>query len=603
MKKTSISRYTLLLLLSVAAISSRAQGLIIKPGACFTVSGAAGIVIHNGSFVNNGNYFKGNETLMLSGNAPHVISGESNTQLNNLQVSNTGGITAKTDLLTTGNLTIAAASRLTIDTARSVAVTNTLNNLAGTAGIIIKANAMAVNGTLIFHNAESSPVQATVEMYSRANWTWVNGTRTNLRWQFFGIPVRSIGVSPTFNGSYVRKYNEAGTGSGLTTDKRWIQLQSTAVLTPIDGYQIVQESGKIYTIKGELVNKGFTRKLSYTEGAEFPGQHILANPYTAAIDIKNIEFGDSVEKVIYQYNTGSFEDWYNSAKVAGDSPGQYTSSTQNTAGDYGIPAQIPSMQGFLVRALKKSDHATLTIPYATSTSKNKERQRIQANTGEKVYTVIEAIGSRFSDRLWIYSNPECTRAFDNGWDGRKLLTSTPSPQIFAMEADGNYQINALDDISNTELGFKAGEDLIYTLRFKHMNMADTYPRLYLVDLADNNVTDISQDNSEYTFSAPQTTDPVKRFRIVTNPGITTGTKLSEGSRLHIFNRGNSVFIDNKSATPGKLCIFDVTGHAVLETSFRQDTLTTVNTNLTPGTYILKTLIGGNEQVLKILISP
>lgn len=590
--------------LLVISINSQGQGLNIQPEAHLKISGAVGISIINGNFTNNGTYMKDTETLILSGNSPRIISGNGSTQVNDLQINNTGGITVKANLLNVNNLSISTNSRLTIDTTRSVTVSNLLTNNAGMGGITIKANPLAANGTLIFNNPENSPVLASVEMYSKANWTWLNSVRTNLKWHFFGVPVRSISAAPTFNGSFIRKYNEAGIGSGLTADKRWIQLQNNEVLTELNGYEIVQESGKTYTIKGELVNKDFTRQLSYTAGAEFPGQHILASPYTAAIDIKKILFGDDVEKSVYQYNTGSYDDWFSNSggSAAGNSPGQYILSTINTAGDYQIPAQIPSMQGFMVKVTGSSDNATISIPYYTVTTKNIERQRAKAQTIEKTYTVIDVVGSRFSDRMWIYTNPDCTREFDNGWDGRKIINPTSAPQIFAMEPDGNYQINAVDNVNNTEFGFKAGEDTNYTIRFKHVNTASVYSGLYLIDLVNNNILDITDDNSEYTFTTEQTSNPVKRFKIVTNPGVTTEIETQTNSSLSIFNSDRVLFIDNKTSAPGKLYIYDLAGQLVQQTTFGSNTITSVNASLTTGTYIARGITSGIEQVRKILIN-
>jgi len=598
-------QYIFLFSLSVISINSQGQGLNILPEANLRISGAVGITIHNGNFTNNGAYIKDAETIILSGNSPQIISGNGTTLVNDLQINNTGGITAQANQLNANNLIISANSKLTIDTTRSVTVSNLLTNNAGLGGIVIKANPLAANGTLIFNNPGNSPVLATVEMYSKANWTWTNGVRTNLKWHFFGIPVKSIGAAPTFNGSYIRKYNEAGRGSGTTPDKRWIQLQSTDALTELNGYEIVQESGKTYTIKGELVNKDFTRQLSYTAGAEFPGQHILANPYTAAIDIKKIQFGEGVNESVYQYNTGSYDDWYNnSGNTAGNNPGQYILSSTNTAGDFGIPAQIPSMQGFMVMVETTSnpENATIGIPYSTVVTKNIERQRVKAETKQKVYSVIDVVGSRFSDRVWIYTDSDCTREFDNGWDGRKIINSTSAPQIFAMEPDGNYQINAVDNVHNTEFGFKAGEDMNYTIQFKHFNTASVYSSLYLIDLEDNTIIDVTEDNSAYSFTAYQTSDAVKRFKIVTNPGVTTETEALTNSSLSIFNSDRVLFIDNKTPTAGKLYIYDLAGQLVQQITFGRNSITTINTSLSPGTYIVRGITSGIEQVRKILIN-
>jgi hypothetical protein len=290
--------------------------------------------------------------------------------------------------LTTTNLNIATGSKLIIDTTAAVTVTNSLTNNVGTLGLIIKANAISANVTLIFSG--TSPL-ASVEMYSNSSWVMVGSTPTSLKWQFFGLPIQILSsTSPTFNGAYVRRYNEAGNGSGTSPTNRWIQLSSGSAMQHTNGYEVVQAAAKTYTFRGQLYNENISRTLSYTPSADYPGQHILGNPYTAAIDITQIQFGDSTEASVYQYNTGSFADWQNSSggAVSGNSPGQYIVSTKNTAGDLGIPRQIPSMQGFLIKAMKQSSLATFNIPYSSTAMKNTDRQRTKAVNPEKCIRLL-----------------------------------------------------------------------------------------------------------------------------------------------------------------------------------------------------------------------
>ena len=168
---------------------------------------------------------------------------------------------------------------------------------------------MAANGSLIFHNDSSAGnrVSATVEMYSKAS-----KVSTAYKWQFMGFPVRTFDKYPTFvdAASYVRKYNEAGTGSGLALTAHWIQQQNGAVLKPFTGYEVTQSAAKTYTFAGELVNWDFNSgKLPFTLTAQYTGQHLIGNSYTGAIDISKIVFGSNnagiIENTIYRYHTGA----------------------------------------------------------------------------------------------------------------------------------------------------------------------------------------------------------------------------------------------------------------------------------------------------------
>jgi hypothetical protein len=151
----------------------------------------------------------------------------------------------------------------------------------------------------------------------------------------------------------------------------------------------------------------------------------------------------------------------------------------------------------------------------------------KVSSDELVCTLIDVRGTRYSDRMWIFSVPQCTRGFDNGWDGYKMFGSPVTPQIFAMEAAGNFQVNSIPDINNSYLGFKAGEDTAYTLTFTHQLIETRYKKLYLIDSIANKTIDIYATGTKYAFVAHKTDAILKRFKIVTNlndePEITENT--------------------------------------------------------------------------------
>jgi len=572
------------IVLGILALPVSGQQLKINSGAYLINSGAAYVIINNTDLVNDGTYVKGTETVTLSGNTARTISGSSDTNLYNLSVTNTGGISTLLSQLTVSNLIIASGSTLNINTAKAVTVTGLLTNSAGTGGLLVKASPSEANGTLIFHNAVGSPVSATVEMYSKAFKN--DAAPTNkFKWQYIGIPLRALVASPTLDGGYIRRYDETGT----TTS--WIQLVNASTLTPYTGYEITQVAARYYVFEGQLENGDFSSsQLSYTSAALFPGQHIFSNPYTAAIDITQLTFGTQTEASVYLYNTGSLQDWTDNSggSALGTSPGQYTVAPKLTAGSGGIPAQIPSMQGFLVKAMSNSVDATFSIPYSSVVVKDTALQRApsahKALVSDKIFTIIDVKGSRFSDRMWVFTEPTCTRGFDNGWDGYKFLGSSLTPQLFAMEADADFQVDAVDDINNTFLGFQAGEDTHYTLTFTHQNLEARYTELYLLDLLDNTVVDITLSGTQYPFVAQPTTSPVKRFKIVTSP-ITDTAEVS--SQLNIFISQQTIFIHNKSNTAGNLVLYDATGRYVQNLSFGANCITAIPVNLPPGAYLVK----------------
>jgi len=165
-----------------------------------------------------------------------------------------------------------------------------------------------------------------------------------------------------------------------------------------------------------------------------------------------------------------------------------------------------------------------------------------------VITIIDVKGSRYTDKMWIFSIPQCTRNFEQGWDGYKMFNSTKTPQLFAIEEDGNFQVNSIPDMNKSYLGFRAGEDTSYTLTFTHYNLELSSKELYLVDLLENKVVDIYASGSQYTFVAHHTFMPVKRFEIVTSLSSCTNTNNAKNAIVNreeyvkTFNTNNSIYV-------------------------------------------------------------
>jgi len=260
-----------------------------------------------------------------------------------------------------------------------------------------------------------------------------------------------------------------------------------------------------------------------------------------------------------------------------------------------------------------------------------------------VSTRIDVKGSRYSDQMWIFSVSTCTRNFDNGWDAYKMFGSSVTPQLFAWEANGNFQIDAVPDFNNTYLGFKTGEDSVYTLKFNHENVDQLYQKLYLIDLVANKTVDIFTTGTQYTFTAQSSDSPVKRFMIVTSlatpPVVTpidtivvltdsivvpkdtvitptdpivaptdttlinnTDSKDIKIKKVKITSKKNILVVENTGKQKGKLCIYNAgTGKKVKDFDFNAKGVTNLNHNLSKGMYVAKATTSEEEVALSIII--
>ena len=514
---------------------------------------------------------------------------------------------------TCGNLTINSGKSLTINPAQLLNVSGTITNLAGTSGLIIKSSSSLANGAIMFRNASGSPVAGSVEMYSKANWNLANPSGNKYKWQFFGIPVTSLNAGNTFDFSkcYVREWDESVLDYNgvwvLRNDGSSLTLGTSSILSAGKGYEIVQQNPTTYTFAGNLVNSPISQTLTYSSGAAFAGQNILSNPFTTAINIKQITFGANTEAAVYLYNTGTFTDWSSSggSSSPGNGPGQYTVSTPGTAGANSVPGQIPSMQAYLVKAILTN--GSITIPYsATSMVANTDLQRTKAveNVDNiSVSTRIDVVGTHFSDRMWIFTDPSCTNNFDNGWDGYKMLGASQVTQLYAIENDGNYQINAVNDMNGSDIGFQPGNDSQFKLIFNHENIATRYSTVYLVDLVANKTVDITASGTEYAFTATSS-DVTKRFKIVAQPNIVNGLNSNYNSeqKLKVFNSEKAAFIQNFTGNNGHFTLIDLTGKIIQQATINSNGITNVSlTTLLQGTYIIKAETETEKVTQKLLI--
>jgi len=500
---------------------------------------------------------------------------------------------------TIGSLINATTQRLVIPANKGLVVNNTVTTDNNPDRIYIYSSTTLANGSMSFHNDVNSPVYASVEMYSKASWDLNQIQGSRYQWQYFGIPLRSQVAYPQFVGAYVRKWSEIGT----TISNHWIQLKNDSVVRPFYGYEICQENPKTYLFKGALENGNFSSgQLAITSGALFPGQHVFSNPYTAAIDIRQLIFGNQTEASVYLYHTGTYNAWTTGGQATpGTSPGYYISIPKNQAGNLGIPRQVPSMQAMLVKAMSVSSQATFGITYNSVIMNNTDQQRIGSVEGassDRISTLIELKGDKSEDKLWLMTNETCSRNFDNGWDGAKIASSSLSPQLFAMENDGNYQVNTVPDIHNTDLGFQAGTDVEYSLNFTHENLRTKYAGVYLVDMLENKTVDVTESGTQYKFLAESTPTPTLRFKIVTRHYEKKAA--DNDSQIKVFSAKGAIFVQNNSSNDGRIMLYDMSGRMIKRTDFQKNTILAVTNNLTPGAYIVKAQTN-NEEVTKRII--
>lgn len=487
-------------------------------------------------------------------------------------------------------IAIQGAGKLIINPSSQLNVTNTINNTE-VDKLVIKASPTSSNGTLIFHNPYNFPVYASVEMYSMAN-RQIAGTDTTYRWQYVGIPLKSVTASPTLDGSWVRSLNE----SSIKYDK-WETLKGSSILRSFSGYEITQHTEKTFTFKGVLENRDTTIVLGKSSVPYYAGQHLLANPYTAAMKISDLTFGANTEATVYVYNTGSYDDWNvdNTRGRVGDNRGQYTAVPKNTA--YLIYPAIPSMQGFIVRATNNA--GSITIPYTSNTQnivKQKVKSKVQNN-----YLAVNLSSQHHNDHVWLLHEPTATKEFDNGWDGYKLIANNNDAILYAKEAAGDFQVNTVNDFNNLNLNFKAGKDIDYELTIVNHGIDKVYPEIYLIDLTDNKVIIIEGDTVRYAFTANNTQKSENRFRVMTGRNQEFNPVDDELISIYLHAHEQTIKLYNATGETGSYMLYDIAGR-MLENQQLMPGLNSIACKRFSGVIVVKATAGSESKTWKMVLN-
>jgi len=507
----------------------------------------------------------------------------------------------------------------------------------------------------------NTPIPATVEMHATAQFDGAG-----YKWQYFTVPVKKTDLTAfgTFRKSWIRRWAvnpvnrnpyfgtpywlyiqddqymgaEAGidfsfTGEDVNGEKYGTTYNPEQGISSynLQGYEITHNEPMVHSITGNLTNDDYTLPLTYyTYNKNQPyyyfngekvwswdfndpnvnepeygsdGFYVVGNPYTAAIKINELTFTGSAEAQVHIYHTGSYMDWVAGGSDTGD--GKYVSVPLGQAGLNGLPDQIPTMQGFSVKRTD-SGNASFGVSYsATTIDKNRDELRSVKTSSNKASTVVNLTSKNYTDRLWIFINPETGKGYDNGWDGDKMMNGGVSAELFTIEDDRQFQVSSVDNIDGTYLGVKAGvKDTEYTITFNHKDMEDEYTQLYLIDLEEGNKKiDITADGSKYVFTITDNTKASKRFQILGQTRNETGIEDEEhvDKNLSVYANGQTIFIDNKTPLTGMMHLYNISGELQMSGQIEANKTNRIESMLPSGVYVVHAFAGNFSIQSKVII--
>lgn len=397
-----------------------------------------------------------------------------------------------------GSITIAPQGKLKINSIEGSNVSN----------VILKANETS-NATFVFLSGSPS---ATVEMYSKAN------QDNKPQWQYMGVAVNNA-TTNDFDDAWLLKWEEK---DNVTGDPWTDAPLANTALAPWAGYSISQPKAATYSTTGTLMRGDHTYTLTRTESTDPDcGFNLLANSYTAPIDITKLTTDnfENADACIILYNTGTYAEWESQTGTSGENPGQLTVIPVESAKaitESGLPTTIASMQAFFVRAGEGGGSFTVNYENAVANTDRRNNQ-MRAPRAHEEFNVLKIMieGENSRDRLFLLENEETTKAYDNGYEARKIFDAPRGHQMYATCEYGYASIDCSESIVGQTIGLKGdNEGEMLTISFD-TDRLEGYQSLYLYDKVTGKYVNILS-GEKYTFFGIKGAND-NRFSIVTNP--------------------------------------------------------------------------------------
>ena len=466
-------------------------------------------------------------------------------------------VTIKSDITIDGELT---AYSLDIDESVTVTIAPTGGLTVGAGGItgadaehlILKAGTAGdekcQTGYLrISPEYGGDMPEAKVEMYTIAYHNKNAATGSKSFYQCMGAPISDAGVmaKTVFGaGSYLYTWNES------TED--WTNSRTSLEFTPFKGFEVTQKknsAGLLYTHAGHIVSGSDVKTIDLEYTSAEKGYNLLANSWTAPIDISQFESDDFVDatSTIYILNAGTKNNSDNPGESV-DAPGKWIGVPIKTAAELaadGLPRVISSMQGFWVKA--NSGSAQLKLDYSrlvwgvnySGYTANKPLRVQQRDMEEEDESRIEKMkiniyGAEESDVLFMLESNKYDKAYEDGYDAYKV--SSEGLDLYSIEEDAKLSVDATYSISGTALGLRTGDETAYTFRFTRV----TADKWALWDIETGQKIDINE-GTEYTFFTEPDSEINGRFMIIEREEVNNTTTQIENTNKN--TKGNK-FIKN-----------------------------------------------------------
>ncbi len=330
-------------------------------------------------------------------------------------------------------------------------------------------------------------------------------------WQMMTIPIEQITASPTYNNTWVDRYNPAS--------DRWERQYDNSILKRGAGYAVNYREPHTFTFKGQITNSN-TNFLLNTSGN---GLNLIGNPFTASINLENA-------------SSWAMANIYSTFWVWNLDKAQYEAFTLGSIAQ--SDKTLSSLQGFFVEVKDLNSPAGITIPYSATTVNNTLLRSAKKENYRMVKLNLE--GKNYNDEVYIREMPGTSSGYDDGFDGKKYVSFVAgTPCMYTIEEREQYnQISTTDRLDEMLLGLIPGEDQEYTLK---VELQGDFQGIELLDLKTGESYDLITTNDIVINTSEF--DSEERFKLIFAPEAGTSVSSEKVNMpVQLWTRDNSLYV-------------------------------------------------------------
>jgi hypothetical protein len=434
----------------------------------------SGNITNSGATVNGGT-----STLTFNGSTNQSISG--NVNFNNLAITKSGGNLS----LASGNLTLRGLLSINTNTNFNVSAGSftMLSDATSTAAIAPVLNGGTISGNFIIQrfvpagNNNWMTLTAPVVSSTLADWDnelFLSGIGGNEGF-FPGPPFYSV-----------YEWSETAQDYAAVTT-------TTATLQAGKGYEV--------WMCGSNPDMGFTRPnttfnsianpyvgvlnmpLSYNASGDYPGQHLVGNPYPAHLNLNLLTGNIADEFYIFDDDIGEAGDYY----------AYWDKASQTGTGDLASSGGIIAPhQGFWVTA---NAATSLGFTENMKTSSTSSSSWVGKQEMPELSVRINKQNSLKGSRAFVRFNDVSTKNFDE-FDKQFRLPVPPNIPTISILTDDNKKliVNSVNEYENSyalPLSVKSGTQGIYQLSINKQNITTAYSCYMIEDTKLNKKVNVS----------------------------------------------------------------------------------------------------------------